>query len=82
MAIPKQIIELLQQTPGLNSLQIASALNAKPSTVKVTLTNMVKKEKLVREKVSREEKTKVGPQSLYAYKLAEVKSDNATATHG
>lgn len=82
MAIPKQITELLQQKPGLSSVQIAQEINAKLDTVKVTLHNMVKKEKLVREKIARVEKTKSGPQNLYAYKLSEVKSDNAITQNG
>lgn len=75
--MPKQITEILQQQPNMNSNEIAQKLNAKIGSVKVTLHKMVKSEKLVREKVSRPEKTKAGPQNLYAYRLSEVKSDNA-----
>lgn len=82
MRIPAQIVELLQQRPNMSSNEIAEALNAKLNSVKVTLHKMVKAQKLVREKVSRPEKTKAGPQNLYAYKLSEVKSDNADSTNG
>ena len=82
MGIPGQIVELLQQKPNMSSIEIAQSLNAKITSVKVTLHKMVKNEKLVREKVLRAEKTKAGPQHLYAYRLSEVKSDNANTTNG
>lgn len=75
MAMPQQIVELLQNQPNMSSNDIAQALNAKVNSVKVTLHKMVKNQKLVREKVSRAEKSKAGPQNLYAYRLSEVKSD-------
>lgn len=75
MAMPQQIVELLQNKPNMSSNDIAQALNAKVNSVKVTLHKMVKNQKLVREKVSRAEKSKAGPQNLYAYRLSEVKSD-------
>lgn len=73
--MPQQIVELLQNKPNMSSNDIAQALNAKVNSVKVTLHKMVKNQKLVREKVSRAEKSKAGPQNLYAYRLSEVKSD-------
>lgn len=77
MRISAQIVELLQQKPNIGSNEIAQAINAKLSTVKVTLHKMVKTQMLCREKVGRAEKTKAGPQNLYSYKVNEVKSDNA-----
>lgn len=82
MRIPARIIDLLQQRPNMSSNEIAEALNAKLATVKVTLHNMVKAQKLCREKVSKTEKTKAGPQNLYAYRVSEVKSDNANTQNG
>lgn len=81
MPMPAQIVELLQQKPNMSSNEIAQALNAKITSVKVTLHKMVKNQKLVREKIGRVEKTKAGPQNLYAYRLSEVKSDNAVTTN-
>lgn len=82
MLISSQIVQLLGQTPNLNAKQIAEALNAKETTVKVTLHKMIKKERLVRMKVGRFEKSKAGPQSLYSYRVSEVKSDNANTPNG
>lgn len=70
MAMPKQIVELLQQNPNMGSTDIANSLNAKVTSVKVTLHKMVKEGKLVREKIARTEKAKAGPQNLYAYKIS------------
>lgn len=82
MAMSQQIIQLLEQTPNLNSLQIAQAINAKDTSVKVTLHKLIKKEKLVREKMARSEKTKAGPQNLYAYRVSAVKSHDANTPNG
>lgn len=82
MSMPTQIVELLQQKPNLNSIEIASALNAKISSVKVTLHNMVKKQRLAREKVLRAEKSKAGPQNLYAYRIVTLESNNADTQNG
>ena len=68
--MPKQIVELLQQTPNMSSNAIAETLNAKVSSVKVTLHKMVKQGKLMREKVARPVRAvKAGPQNVYAYKI-------------
>lgn len=78
MAMPQQIYDLLRQKPSMNSNEIAQALNAKVTCVKVTLHKMVKSEKLVREKVARAEKPKAGPSNVYAYKInAQVVDTNA-----
>lgn len=82
LAMSHQIIQLLSERPNLNSLEIAQAINAKDTSVKVTLHKLIKREKLVREKVARAEKTKAGPQNLYAYRVVEVKSQDANTQNG
>lgn len=82
MALAKQIVELLSQKPNMDSNEIASALTAKITTVKVTLHNMVKAEKLSRHRVEKSEKSKPGPKKLYLYTVYEVKSDNANTQNG
>lgn len=67
MSIGDNIINLLATDPNLTSVQITERLNAKSASIKVTLHKLVKTEKLVRSKVARPEKTKNGPQNLYAY---------------
>ncbi len=70
MAMPKQIVELLQQNPDMSSNAIAETLNAKISSVKVTLHKMVKQGRLARQKVARPVRgAKAGPQNVYAYKI-------------
>lgn len=82
MAMSQQIIQLLEQRPNLNSLEIAQAINAKDTSVKVILHKLIKKEKLVREKTARQEKTKAGPQNLYAYRVSAVKLPDANTPNG
>ncbi len=69
MSLQARIVELLQQTPNMNSNQISEAVSGKLTSVKVTLNKLVKSEKVVREKMPRPESTKAGPQNLYCYKV-------------
>jgi len=70
MNMVNSIVELLQQTPGMNSNQIAEKINGKKSSVKVTLTKLVKLEKVVREKMPKVSEEKfAGPKNLYCYKV-------------
>lgn len=75
---PQQIVELLNTVPSLSSNEIATRLNAKITSVKVTLNKMVKTNRLMREKVERAQPSASGPKRIYAYKVAEVKSDIPT----
>lgn len=67
-----KIIEVLNQSPNLDSNKIAETIGAKNTCVKVTLNKLIKANRLVREKVKREQPTKVGPQNLYVYKVNPV----------
>lgn len=69
MSLQTRIVDLLQQTPGMNSNQIAEAVSAKVNSVKVTLNKLVKTEKVVREKMPRPDASKAGPLNMYCYKV-------------
>lgn len=69
MILKKQILELLEQKPGLDSTQIAETLGAKVNSVKVTLCKMIAKEQVTRVKEAKEAKAKNGPQNTYRYKI-------------
>ena len=64
-----KIIELLKAEPNLMANQIIERLQVKPTSLKVTLNKMIKKEKLTRSKVARGEVVKAGPKSVYAYSV-------------
>lgn len=68
MILKTQIINLLNEKPGLDSNQIAQALNAKINSVKVTLCKLTNNEKLTRIKERHEEK-KPGRKNIYRYKV-------------
>lgn len=67
MFIQDAIIDLLTREPNLTAVQISSKLDKNPRSVKVVLHRMNKREKLVRVKTPREQKTKSGPQNIYTY---------------
>lgn len=67
MFIQDAILELLTREPNLTASQIAGKLDKNPRSVKVVLHRMNKREKLVRVKTARQEKTNSGPQNIYTY---------------
>lgn len=64
-----RILHTLEAMPCQTSIQLAESLQAKATSVKVTLHKLVKEEKVTRMREPRETKTLAGPQSLYRYKL-------------
>lgn len=68
MVLKQQIIDLLNQKPGLDSNQIAQELNAKITSVKVTLCKLINNERVTRIKEAHEEK-KPGRKNTYRYKV-------------
>jgi len=68
MVLKQQIIDLLNQKPGLDSNQIAQELNAKITSVKVTLCKLINAEKVSRIKEPHEDK-KPGRKNTYRYKV-------------
>jgi predicted transcriptional regulator len=68
MALKQQIIDLLNQKPGLDSNQIAAELTAKITSVKVTLVKLINAEKVTRIKEPHEDK-KPGRKNIYRYKV-------------
>jgi predicted transcriptional regulator len=78
MKLPARITELLTNTPGMTSADIAKTLEAKVTTIKVTLNKMTKANRVVRHKSKKVDKTGVGPKNVYAYRLSEVKSEQPT----
>ena len=68
MALKQQIIDLLMQQPGLDSNQIAQTLNAKITSVKVTLVKLINAETVTRIKEAHDEK-KPGRKNTYRYKV-------------
>ncbi len=71
MILKEQIINLLNEKPGLDSNQIADALGAKVTSIKVTLCKLIGAEKVTRIKEPHDDK-KPGRKNTYRYK---VKSD-------
>lgn len=71
MVLKEQIVKLLNEQPGLDSNQIAAALGAKVTSIKVTLCKLINQEKVTRIKEPHDEK-KPGRKNTYRYK---VKSD-------
>lgn len=71
MVLKEQIVNLLNEKPGLDSNQIAEALGAKVTSIKVTLCKLIGDERVTRIKEPHDEK-KPGRKNTYRYK---VKSD-------
>ena len=68
MVLKEQIVKLLNEQPGLDSNQIAKALDAKVTSIKVTLCKLVNAEKVSRIKEPHDEK-KPGRKNPYRYKV-------------
>jgi len=68
MVLKEQIVKLLNEKPGLDSNQIAEALGAKVTSIKVTLCKLVSAEKVSRIKEIHNEK-KPGRKNTYRYKV-------------
>jgi predicted transcriptional regulator len=68
MVLKEQIVNLLNEKPGLDSNQIAAALGAKVTSIKVTLCKLVSAEKVSRIKEPHEDK-KPGRKNTYRYKV-------------
>lgn len=68
MVLKEQIVNLLNEKPGLDSNQIAAALGAKVTSIKVTLCKLVSAEKVSRIKEIHNEK-KPGRKNTYRYKV-------------
>ena len=69
MSLKQQIIDLLNAQPGLDSNQITEALNAKVTSVKVTLCKLVGAEKITRIKELKNNPDKPGRKNTYRYKV-------------
>ena len=69
MSLKQQIIDLLNNQPGLDSNQITEALNAKVTSVKVTLCKLVGAEKVTRIKELKNNPDKPGRKNTYRYKV-------------
>jgi predicted transcriptional regulator len=69
MTLKQQILDLLTAQPGLDSNQITEALNAKVTSVKVTLCKLVSKEKVSRIKELKNNPDKAGRKNTYRYKV-------------
>jgi len=68
MVLKEQIINLLNEKPGLDSNQIAAALGAKVTSIKVTLCKLIGTEKITRIKEPHDDK-KPGRKNTYRYKV-------------
>ena len=68
MVLKEQIVNLLNDKPGLDSNQIAEALGAKVTSIKVTLCKLISAEKVSRIKEPHDEK-KPGRKNIYRYKV-------------
>ena len=68
MVLKEQIVNLLNEKPGLDSNQIAAALGAKVTSIKVTLCKLISAEKVSRIKEPHDEK-KPGRKNIYRYKV-------------
>ena len=54
--------------PGLTAKQIAERVQKNEKTIKVVLHRLIKTNRIAREKIPHQVKTKSGPQSVYVYK--------------
>ena len=68
MVLKEQIVKLLNEKPGLDSNQIAEALGAKTTSIKVTLCKLINAEQISRIKEIHNEK-KPGRKNIYRYKV-------------
>jgi predicted transcriptional regulator len=69
MSLKQQILDLLTETPGLDSNQITQTLNAKITSVKVTLCKLVNQEKITRIMQLTNNPDKAGRKNTYRYKI-------------
>jgi predicted transcriptional regulator len=69
MTLKQQIVDLLNNQPGLDSNQITEALNAKVTSVKVTLCKLIGAEKITRIKELHNDSDKAGRKNTYRYKV-------------
>lgn len=77
--ISKRICDTILANPGITAKDVAEKSGLKPTSVKVILTRMTKKNVVIRSKTPKSEKAGRGPQNLYTYSMPDVKSDNANS---
>jgi predicted transcriptional regulator len=68
MSLPKKIVEVITNTPGLNCGEITKAVEGKDAAVKVALWKMAKAGQIKREKQPAKVKQK-GPSAEYVYTI-------------
>jgi predicted transcriptional regulator len=69
MVVTKKIMELLKNEPRLNSRQIAEKTETNKTVVQITLQNLCKRGRVIRERVRLEQKTKSGPRNIFIHYL-------------
>lgn len=68
MVVTKKIMELLK-TEKLTAKQIAEKTETKEASVKTTIYNLFKRNRVLREKMIVEKAVKTGPKYVYIYSL-------------